>query len=378
MDIPESRERTALDEALFGETNLPEEGFGSYIYPDSSVPAVPMAPPPTIEIPVPQLSVLGDLLVPWGECATLTPDVIHFRGPPPVLIDLLLLSTPHDGALLRDGFVLQPGDVFTQEDIDFGRIAYRHGGEQPGPDHFRVSTPNGDLPITEVQVLIAPAVGEIPQSEVPSDNTSEASAEGTPEPEISNEPAPASSTLPFPEPKPEIEVRTASEAPTAEEGSFLQANCIQEQPASPQSTLEEPATSDTESEPVIVKFEPVILPQLAPPWRVAFSAEAVCGTGLALVRLEGPGRWQLSTDQGQTWEEIGAVYHGRARLLKATDRLRFVPYSAAASGKVILGARAWMSTAPAPASGIISLASSASVQPGSGFGPQVLTLRWKL
>jgi hypothetical protein len=48
------------------------------------------------------------------------------------------------------------------------------------------------------------------------------------------------------------------------------------------------------------------------------------GEILAVVRAEGQGRWQYSQD-GQAWIDLGKVYHGRARLLRGADFLRFLP-----------------------------------------------------
>jgi hypothetical protein len=49
--------------------------------------------------------------------------------------------------------------------------------------------------------------------------------------------------------------------------------------------------------------------------------------GVAVVSLTGTaaGAWQFSLDGGRTWRDFGAAYRGRARLLRETDRVRFVP-----------------------------------------------------
>jgi len=49
--------------------------------------------------------------------------------------------------------------------------------------------------------------------------------------------------------------------------------------------------------------------------------------GIAVVSLSGSadGRWQFSRDGGRTWRDFGSVYRGRARLLRAEDRVRFLP-----------------------------------------------------
>jgi hypothetical protein len=66
---------------------------------------------------------------------------------------------------------------------------------------------------------------------------------------------------------------------------------------------------------------------------------AVTGTtGTALA-----GVWQYSTDFGQTWQMLGAVSARSARLLRDTDRLRFVP-AANFTGTVTITYRAWDQT----------------------------------
>jgi hypothetical protein len=64
--------------------------------------------------------------------------------------------------------------------------------------------------------------------------------------------------------------------------------------------------------------------------------------GLAAVTAEGIGRWQFSSD-GQTWAELGPVSPRKSRLLRPTDRVRFVPASGWA-GTARLTYRAWDQT----------------------------------
>jgi hypothetical protein len=47
--------------------------------------------------------------------------------------------------------------------------------------------------------------------------------------------------------------------------------------------------------------------------------------GVALVGASGTGRWEFSRDNGQTWLFLGLPSRAAARLLEATDFLRFIP-----------------------------------------------------
>src|SRR5262249_37629852 len=111
-----------------------------------------------------------------------------------------------------------------------------------------------------------------------------------------------------------------------------------------------------------------VLPQLpelpaVEPWRGELTVADLFGGAAAVVRLEGPGEWQYSAD-GRSWQEFGKVYHGRARLLRATDRVRFVPRSGA-TGKVIVTARAWEGRG---ATATANLASNTSCGGDTPFG----------
>ena len=48
--------------------------------------------------------------------------------------------------------------------------------------------------------------------------------------------------------------------------------------------------------------------------------------GIAVTALDNSnGTWQYSTDNGSTWADVGTVADNSALLLRAVDRLRFVP-----------------------------------------------------
>ena len=309
-----------------------------------------LTPEPTPEPvpPIPSLAVVGDLLAVWGETVLLGPDILQLSGPLPVLIDLLVLTAPRQGTLLRDGFALSAGDLFTQEDVDCGRIAYRHDGDQGGVDSFTFTTPAGEIPVVEIHILL-------PEPPAPSESIVESPAE----------PALSETTSEVVE---ETTVATTEEAVVIADASPPR--------FTPPAAEEQPAPAQVATpEPVLLPFAPVTLPQLPPPWRVSFRVEAVCGTGLAVVRCDGAGVWQYSRDEGETWHDIGRVYHGRARLLLPTDRLRFVPYRGA-TGRVSLGARAWRGETLAAE--FACLGSTQALTRSEVFGPQLLNLRWTL
>src|SRR5262249_11861484 len=118
-------------------------------------------PPVAAEVPPPVPLVLeactGLTLAP-GETAVLTPELLRITGgASPFLSDIVLLSPPEQGVLLRDGFVLMSGDVFTQEDIDHGRMHYRHDGNlTAAADRFTFGTPSGEIPPHEFPVELLP------------------------------------------------------------------------------------------------------------------------------------------------------------------------------------------------------------------------------
>jgi hypothetical protein len=69
------------------------------------------------------------------------------------------------------------------------------------------------------------------------------------------------------------------------------------------------------------------------------AVEGIAVTGLTVA---GGGKWQYSTNGGTTYVDFGAPAEGTARLLRATDRLRYVP--AGAVGQATITFRAWDQT----------------------------------
>lgn len=64
--------------------------------------------------------------------------------------------------------------------------------------------------------------------------------------------------------------------------------------------------------------------------------------GIAVTSLAGAtnGKWQYSTDGGKTWKNFGTIAAGSAQLLRAQDKIRFVP-NANFHGQVSLQFQAW-------------------------------------
>jgi hypothetical protein len=66
------------------------------------------------------------------------------------------------------------------------------------------------------------------------------------------------------------------------------------------------------------------------------------GKGIAVVAQTGAahGTWQYSLDNGQTWQKLGPVSATSARLLRDTDKIRFLP-NAGFVGKATISFKAW-------------------------------------
>ena len=112
------------------------------------------------------------------------------------------------------------------------------------------------------------------------------------------------------------------------------------------------------------------------PWLGQPTAQELVGGGAAVIRLDGPGVWQFSLDGGKTWLDFVSVFHGKALLLRAEDRVRFLP-NKAASGKVQLGARLWDGRDGA-AGEAVNLSRHGATGDGTPFGECVQTRTWRL
>ncbi len=99
-------------------------------------------------------------------------------------------------------------------------------------------------------------------------------------------------------------------------------------------------------------------------------------TGIAVVALSGAtaGIWQYSLDGGRSWKNFGAVYRGRARLLRATDRIRFIPHGAHPV-RAAITYHGWNQKRGRPGE-TINLASPGALGEASGLSEATQTAQW--
>jgi RHS repeat-associated protein len=94
-------------------------------------------------------------------------------------------------------------------------------------------------------------------------------------------------------------------------------------------------------------------------------------TGVAVVGTTGTGNWQYSQDGGTTWNNIGAASASAARLLGATDKIRFVP-GAGFSGAATILADAWDASTGTDGS-TVDLSGTGKTGGTTSFGTKALT-----
>ncbi|MFO0844640.1 MAG: cadherin-like domain-containing protein [Gemmataceae bacterium] len=382
------------------------------------------AAPPAVEVPPPPpaterrpllLTINAGLTLRAGESGVLTSGLLRVVGDDPFLLDILVLSAPEQGALLRDGFALTGGDVFTQEDLDHGRISYRHEGDV-GEDGFVFATPQEEVPATIFAIRVEPA-RLAPELLGPGRLSSPVEGmrvadllRGTArshEPDL--EPGLAltgatgrgqweysldggaswqpvgevESTHPFllgPSdrfrfvPRPGWSGRVqltyrAWDRSAGEAGARVDL-------AGPEACGGATAFSEAAVTLSATLGPPAARRPVTEPWREPLSAEGLVGAAAAVVRVEGDGVWQFSLDGGRSWQDFGDVFHGRARLLRDQDRVRFLPRRGA-WGKVAISARPWDGAAFA-AGEVVNLAGHRAVGDGTAFGEVALTRAWRL
>ncbi len=383
-----------------------------------AAPTAEPAPEPVTEpapaAPAPLALTLGPVTgfsVLPGESAAVGPEQITVTGAAPAVIDLMLLSPPAHGTLLRDGFALTGGDAFTQEDVNAGRITYRHEGDAPGADAFSFGTSDGEIPATEVGVTIAPPPHQAPVADGPGslasiregmsvsailgaagmgiavvsavgrgqwEQRADDSAEWAPLGETQHGKAlllPAGASLRFTPRKAwagnaKLTYRlwdgssgTAGEQVNLAARLSVGGNTAFSANAVTASAAIEPAPEDERPLPPA-------------PWQAQPAAGDLTGDGLAVVRLQGEGEWQFSLDGGRTWRGLGPVYHGKARVLRPGDKVRFVPRRGGA-GRVALSGRPWDGRGTV-AGATVCLAGKGSVGDETPFGETVQTWAWHL
>ena len=311
-----------------------------------------------------------------GETAPIGTAQLRISGAESPLLDLMLLSPPVHGASLRDGFALTGGDAFTQEDIDAGRIAYRHDGEaNEADDGFTFASPGGELLAERFVVLVrsrrrAPRLvggGDLQgvQEGLAVAVLLNESADGSNGIAVVGATVPAAGSVPPTKGKPGS--RSAKPTPSELCCSSRRIAC-----AAPRDTLPTVvrltyrawdrssgragercdlsgpravggATAfSAEAVTACLRLAGVPTPRPAAPepWGEVFCPGEQGAGGAAIVRLSGEGTWQFSLDEDDDWRDCGSVYHGRATLLGPAGRLRFLPRRGA-SGKVGLSLRTW-------------------------------------
>lgn len=356
----------------------------------------------------------GLTLGPAGT-VVLTADELRLVGDDPFLLDILLLSAPEQGVLLRDGFALTGGDVFTQEDIDHGRLVYRHEGDI-GEDGFVFATPEEEVPATIFAIRVEPArlapellapgrltscsegtrVAELLQDTVRSHEPEvppglaltgatgrgqwEYSLDGGASWQPIGDVEPARAFLLGPTDTVRFVPRQgwagraqfayrAWDRSAGEAGSRV--DLSGDQSCGGATAFSDSATSVTAT--VSAPAAHVAVPD---PWCEASAVADLFGDAAAVVRLDGVGVWQFSLDDGKSWQDFGDVFHGRARLLRGQDRVRFLAGSGA-SGKVMISTRPWDGSGWG-AGAVISLAGHRTVGDGTAFGEVSRTRSWRM
>jgi hypothetical protein len=365
--------------------------------------------------PAPVLEVNTGLTLAPGETAPITPEHFRLSGGEPCLLDVMVLSPPVHGAIVREGFALTGGDVFTQEDIDQNRIAYRHDGGKDEQDSFTFATPEGEVSATVFAITIAPTrsapelTGNGQLTLAPLGCRVTEILAGTArccEPDLHAgmaiigvagrgqwhyslngvdwydlaEVQPAGALLlrdrdhlrftPRPGSSGTVKLTYhAWDQSTGQAGAAVDLSSA-EAVGGATAFSKSPACATTVIAPPVREVNHRVTP-----WSDAPTLAEAMGGPLAVVRVVGPGTWQYSLDDGRTWNDFTSVYHGRARLLGAEDRVRFLPRPGA-SGKVILSGRPW--DGDGVTGETISLAARRSYGEGTPFGDAVQTRTWHL
>ena len=385
----------------------------------SAPPAETMTPEePISELTMPQrldlrIEVNTGLSVEPGEKVCISADVLRISGASPFLIDLMLLSPPMFGVLLRDGFALTGGDVFTQEDIDGGRVSYRHEGDAvEGSDHFSFATPEGEILPTEVEIQIvvrrrAPRLfgggrldriaGGMTGSAIldgRADAVSECGLavtgiagsgtwaysldEGRTWRSVSNVQPTLALLL---GPGDQLQFTPRPGAATIARLTYRAWDLSSHAAGDRADLAGHAAVGGTtafslEVTTASLRLAPPIAlakRQVAEPWNAPLTGGGLIESAIAIVRFAGLGTWEFNVD-GSRWRDCKSVYHGRALLLPADAQIRFVPQPGA-TGKASLSLRSWDGD-EGDEGGHANLAARSSVGEGTGFGATIESWNW--
>jgi hypothetical protein len=375
---------------------------------------IPEEPAPPPRVPR-ELAVNAGLTLAPGKEVAIGPGELCIVGPDEKqLIEVLVLAPPAHGALLREGFALAAGDTFTQEDVDAGRIRYRHDGDEARQDRFTFATADGDVPPAEFLLTIQPVwrapellgpgqlagvldgcrVAGVLAGQAHCHEAEQAglalvgvagkgqwywSPDGMGSWHELGEVRPGRALLLGPDDWLRFVPRegwsgTVKVSYRAWDGSSGQPGDVID--LAPRGASGGATAFSAAIQTAVLHLPPPVLTCRADPCREEPTLGELVGTGLAVVRLEGQGSWQYSLDDGLSWRPFGVIYHGRARLLRDTDRVRFLPRPGAA-GKVLLGGRPWDGEGGAPG-GTANLATRASHGDDSPFGEFIQTRTWWL
>jgi hypothetical protein len=377
----------------------------------------PEPTPPAPPRPTPVLAVNAGLRLAAGDTAPIMATQLRLSGGEPILIDVMVLSAPLHGALVRDGFALTGGDVFTQEDIDQNRLHYRHDGGAPERDSFTFATPDSEVPatvfaITIEQVRRAPellgngqlatvldgcTIAEIldgmtrcepdvkaglaivgatgrGQWQYSLDGGAHWLELGEVHPEQARLLGDGDSLRFVPRPGWSGSVKLiyhAWDQCTDRPGDVVYLSARMAEHGTTAFSKTSASATTTIAPPPFDAGQPVV-----EPWAGTPTVGDLFGDAVAVVRVGGPGTWQFSLDDGRSWRDFGPVYHGRARLLRASERLRFRPRRGV-SGKVMLAGRPWDGRGNT-AGETADLASHGSHGEGTSFGEYVRTRTWEM
>lgn len=400
--------------------------------PDTPAPPVETMPPEEAATPEPEpkeptpepvlperrnlrIEVNTGLIVEPGEEVRIGADVLSISGASASLIDVMLLSPPMSGVLLRDGFALTGGDVFTQEDIDKGCISYRLEGDAvEGLDHFSFATPEGEIPSTEVEVRIvvrrrAPRLlgggrlDRIARGKTASailDERVDAEGEcglavtgiagtgiwayslddGRTWRSVSNI-QPALALLLGP--GDQLRFAPSPGAPTIARLTYRAWDLTSHEPGDRADLARRSAVGGATAFSLEVTNASLRLEssialakcQVSEPWNEPLTGAGLIESGIAIVRLAGLGTWEYNVD-GSRWRDCKSAYHGRALLLPADAQFRFVPQPGA-TGKVSLSLRSWDGD-EGERGGHANLTARKSVGDGTAFGATIETWNWTI